>query len=132
MESRYSETPNKERVILTLNSISTTIDNLIEWNKDISSTDKYYDSPVGMQLLAANCTLLTAIGEGVNRINRLSPNFLDSNFPEIPWSDIIGMRNRIAHGYFELDAEIILDVINSDIPVLQDVISKAINLCARD
>lgn len=85
MESEYSNHSGNERILLTLNSIDQTIDNLIEWNKNITTADDYYTSPFGMQLLAANCTLITAIGEGINRINRISPNFLISIFPDIPW-----------------------------------------------
>lgn len=128
MESKSFESKNAERVLLTLNSILETIENLIDWNRNISSADDYYSSSLGMQLLAANCTLITAIGEGVNRINRLVPDFLKSNFPDIPWIDIIGMRNRIAHGYFELDADIVLDAVKTGIPPLQDAITKAINI----
>lgn len=81
--------------------------------------------------MAANCTLITAIGEGINRINRLAPDFLDSNFPDIPWLDIIGLRNRIAHGYFELDADIVLDAIKNAVPPLSEAILKAIAI-AKD
>ena len=128
MESKFFEAGNAERVLLTLNSISETIENLIDWNENVRSADDYYCSSGGMQLLAANCTLITAIGEGVNRINRLMPDFLKSNFPDIPWIDIIGMRNRIAHGYFELDAEIVLDAVKTGIPPLRDAIIEAINI----
>lgn len=78
-----------------------------------------------MQLLAANCTLITAIGEGINRINRIIPEFFDSNFHEVPWKAIIGMRNHIAHGYFELDAELIYETIVRDIPPLLEIITDA-------
>ncbi|MDE6300715.1 MAG: DUF86 domain-containing protein [Muribaculaceae bacterium] len=132
MESKYSESGKIERMLLTLYSVSRTIENLIEWNKDVVSAENYYNSPGGMQLLAANCTLITAIGEGINRINRLDPTFLNTNFPDIPWIDIIGMRNRIAHGYFELDADIVLDTVKTGIPPLQDSIQKAIELCKSD
>ena len=128
MESKFSENPNKERVLLTLNSISETIENLIDWNKAVNSIEDYYSSPGGMQLLAANCTLITAIGEGINRINRMMPDFLQTSFPKIPWIDIIGMRNRIAHGYFELDADIVLDAVKNDIPPLQHTILTAISI----
>lgn len=129
MESKSYNLEDKERIILTLNSISETIRNLIEWNMKVISADDYYSSPGGMQLLAANCTLITAIGEGINRINRLVPGFLSSHFPEIPWVDIIGMRNRLAHGYFELDAELVLDAVRNGIPSLQTAIIRAIEIC---
>ncbi|MDE6076297.1 MAG: DUF86 domain-containing protein, partial [Muribaculaceae bacterium] len=61
-------------------------------------------------------------------VNNKLPDFLNSNFPEIPWREIVGMRNRIVHGYFDLNAEIVLDAIRSGIPQLQEVIKKAILL----
>lgn len=128
MASKYSDR-DKERVLLTLKSIEDTICQLIEWNKSVKSADDYYKSQSGMQLLAANCTLLTAIGEGVNRINRIIPDFLQSNFPEIPWSAIVGMRNHIAHGYFELDADLVFEAVSNDIPTLLPTIQTASRLC---
>ena len=37
--------------------------------------------------------------------------------------------NRIAHGYFELDADIVLDAIKNGIPALRNAIHKAITIC---
>lgn len=128
MLSRYSES-EIQRALLTLESIEETIDQLIEWNQIVSSTEDYYSSPGGMQLLAANCTLITAIGEGINRIDRILPDFLQSNFPDIPWRAIVGMRNHIAHGYFELDADIVFEAVRNDIPPLRDTLRCAIKLC---
>lgn len=128
MPSEYSDNERTQRVSLTLQSIDKTIHQLIDWNKEVSSADDYYHSQVGMQLLAANCTLITAIGEGINRINRIMPDFLQSSFPDIPWIDIVGMRNRIAHGYFELDADILFEAVKNDIPPLSEIIAKAMDL----
>ena len=130
MQSLYSDS-TIDRILLTLESIEETIINLIEWNRNVKSAEDYYPTQTGMQLLAANCTLITAIGEGINRINKLSPDFLQTNFPNIPWRAIIGMRNHIAHGYFELDAEMVFDAIAYDIPSLQTTIQSAIRLCRQ-
>ena len=127
MPSQYSDN-DKQRALQTLQSVDETISRLIDWNANITSSDDYYSSQSGMQLLAANCTLITAIGEGINRINRILPDFLQSNFSEIPWKAIIGMRNHIAHGYFEIDADIIFDAISTDIADLQAAIKHASNL----
>ena len=126
MLSKYSDT-DKDRALLTLQSIEKTIDELIEWNKHIHSVEDYYSTQTGMQLLAANCTLITAIGEGVNRINRILPEYLSTAFPDIPWRAIIGMRNHIAHGYFELDADLVFEAVKEEIPVLDRTIAKAIS-----
>lgn len=126
MPSKYSDIEKSNRILLSLQSIEETINHAIEWNQNISTAEDYYKSSAGMQLLAANCTLISAIGEGVNRINRVFPEFLSSNFPEVPWIDIIGMRNRIVHGYFELDADLIFETISHDIPLLLQTIQSAI------
>lgn len=109
-----------------MQSIAKTIDELIAWNKNVHSVDDYYSTQTGIQLLAANCTLITAIGEGINRINRILPEYLSTAFPEIPWRAIIGMRNHIAHGYFELDADLIFEAVKEEIPVLKQTIVNAI------
>ena len=127
MQLQYSE--NKRlKAIQTLKSVFDTISQLIDWNRDIKSVDDYYTSEYGMQLLTANCTLITAIGEGINRVLRILPDFLQNNFADVPWLAIVGMRNHIAHGYFELDADLIFEAVNSEIPALKNIIAEAIEL----
>lgn len=48
MESEFSNPMVHEKVLLTLHSISETIDNIIEWNKDVDSAEDYYATPGGM------------------------------------------------------------------------------------
>lgn len=125
MESRYSDSA-KNRALQTHLSIEETIDRLIDWNKDIQSVDDFASCPTGMQLLAADAMLISAIGEGINNVNSKLPEFLTSNMPEIPWREIVGMRNHIVHGYFDLNADIVLDTIKTGIPPLREAIKKAI------
>lgn len=127
IQSKYSE-PNIGQGLLTLESIDKVIDDLVSWNEKVSSVEDYYSTQTGMQLLAANCTLITAIGEGVNRVNRILPDFLSDNFPDIPWRAIVGMRNHITHGYFELDADLVFEAIKEEIPDLKEAIVKSIRL----
>lgn len=44
--------------------------------------------------------------------------------PEIPWSRVAGMRNKIAHEYFGIDSEIIWKTIQEDIPRLKALMAK--------
>lgn len=127
-ESQYSK---KEygRILPTLESVEETICQLIDWNQSVACADDYYTSANGLQLLAANCTLITAIGEGINRVNRIAPGFLASNYPDIPWHAIVGMRNHIAHGYFELDADLIFEAVSVDIPPLLRAVRTVIKFC---
>lgn len=44
---------------------------------------------------------------------------LKSKFPEIEWSQIIGMRNVFAHEYFGIDSCLVWEIIKKDLPVLK-------------
>lgn len=54
------------------------------------------------------------IGEAANR---LSAEFREAH-STIPWKDIIGMRNILAHQYDKVETEAVWDVIHQDIPEL--------------
>lgn len=99
------------RIAGTLLQIKKAIEQLQDWNKDIQNVDDYYSTPEGMKNLAASCMLIEAIGEGVKQIDKLTQSRLLDERPEIPWQDVIGIRNHIAHGYFDIDGDIVLDVI---------------------
>ena len=54
------------------------------------------------------------IGEAASRV---SARTQDLN-PEIPWREIVGMRNRLVHAYFEVDVELLWETVQRDIPKL--------------
>jgi uncharacterized protein with HEPN domain len=39
---------------------------------------------------------------------------------DIPWKQVIGLRNRVVHGYGMLDKEVIWETVNGDIPLLYE------------
>ena len=106
------------RIAGTLLQIKKAIVQLQDWNKDIQNVDDYYSTPEGMKNLAASCMLIEAIGEGVRQIDKLTQSRLLDERPEIPWQDVIGIRNHIAHGYFDIDGDIVLDVIKNNLDEL--------------
>ena len=118
----FTSSNKKQRVIGLLEQIQTAIGQLKEWNADIKQADDYYLSPDGMQKLAASCMLIEAIGEGVHQIDDITEGKLFPERPEIPWEDVIGIRNHIAHGYFDIDGEVVYGVIKQDLdPLLEAV-----------
>lgn len=46
-----------------------------------------------------------------------APDFVDQH-PELPWRSMRGMRNRIAHGYFEVDLDIVWETVQTALPEL--------------
>lgn len=118
----FSSSNDYNRVKSTLNQIKTAISQLKEWNADIKSAEDYYCSSSGMQKLAASCMLIEAIGEGIKRIDQLTKGQLLIERPEIPWIDVMGIRNHIAHGYFDIDGYLIYETIRHDLDALQEAI----------
>ena len=102
--------------------IRTAIIQLKEWNNNVQSSDDYYCSPDGMKNLAASCMLIEAIGEGVKQIDKITDGKLLVKRPEIPWKDVIGIRNHLAHGYFDIDGDMVFDVIKNDLDSLLEAI----------
>ncbi len=61
---------------------------------------------------------LIVIGEIATKIERDFPNFAAEQ-SHIPWKSMRGMRNRIAHGYFEIDLSTVWDTLKTALPELQ-------------
>ena len=58
--------------------------------------------------------LLEIIGEAGARV----PNADRDRWPSIPWTDIVGMRNRIVHGYDVVNFDIVWSIVRNDLPQL--------------
>lgn len=43
-----------------------------------------------------------------------------SKFPEIPWDDIVAMRHRLVHAYFDINLDILWNTVQKDLPVLAE------------
>ena len=98
------------------------IHNLQEWNSSLHSVDDLLKSPEGMKTLAADCMLIEAIGEGFKKIDNRTNQQLLCHRPEIPWRQVMGMRDHIAHGYFDINTDFVWDVIQNDLqPLLEAV-----------
>ena len=123
----FTSYSKKEQVLSVFMQIEKAIEQLQEWNSNIHSANDYYLSPGGMQTLAASCMLIEDIGEGVNKIHRITEKQLLSKRGDIPWDDIIGLRNHIAHGYFDIDGDIVFSVVKEDLLSLLEAVRFFIN-----
>ena len=69
-----------------------------------------FDSNEDLRIVLTH--LVQTIGEAARRV---SPA-LQKDHPEVPWSDIIGMRHRIVHDYMDVDEDIVWDVVTFELP----------------
>ena len=110
-----------------LKQIRESIHNLELWNAPLSDVNDLLTSPDGMKTLAADCMLIEAIGEGVKRVDERTHQQLLPLRPEIPWKAVKGMRDHIAHGYFDINTDLVWDVVKNDLPALRDAIDYFID-----
>ena len=59
-----------------------------------------------LELALVKCVEI--IGEAASSVSKETRD----NFPQIPWPDITGMRNRLIHAYFEINTEIVWQTVN--------------------
>ena len=60
---------------------------------------------------------LIVIGEAATKVMDADPGFVQAN-AHIPWRAMRGMRNRIAHGYFDINLDLVWDTVQTALPTL--------------
>jgi uncharacterized protein with HEPN domain len=71
---------------------------------------------------------LEIVGEAASKISIK----IRKQFPQIPWQEIVGMRNRLIHAYFDIDHDIVWKTIREFLPLLIQEASKIIHLLEND
>lgn len=66
---------------------------------------------------------LEIIGEAVKRL----PESLRGDHPDVPWRDIAGARDVVVHEYFQLDLELVWEMLRSDVPQLARRVSEILS-----
>ncbi|MBW2059681.1 MAG: DUF86 domain-containing protein [Deltaproteobacteria bacterium] len=64
--------------------------------------------------------LIEIIGEAANRVSKTT----QEKHRDVAWSQIIGMRNRLIHGYDVIDYEMLYDTVTADLPPLIAVLER--------
>ena len=114
----------REMVEAMLGKIEQAIERILDNSRPIDSYHYYLVSPGGMERLESTCMLLMAIGEGLKGIDKLTEKLLFAKYPEVDWKGAMGMRDIIAHHYFDLDAEVVYDVVKNYLPFMLATIKK--------
>ncbi len=66
--------------------------------------------------------LVEIVGEAASSVSR----DMQSQYPQIPWSQIVSTRNRLIHGYDFLDFDILWQTITEDLPELIAILEKIV------
>ncbi len=82
----------------------------VEMALDRSREDMDADRQLNLSLVR----LLEIVGEAAARVSQESRN----KYSDIPWMAIVGLRNRLIHGYADVDLDIVWDIVRHDLPTL--------------
>lgn len=83
-----------------------------------------HDLYINRMLSLSIVHLLEIIGEAANKV---SPEF-QRKYDKIPWKSIVGMRNRLIHGYYDINLDIVWKTVVADIPPLLEELKKIVNV----
>ncbi len=94
----------------SLNDILEAARKAIEFVDEINSENLADDDKTEYAVIRA----LEIVGEAARRI----PKSFRENHPDIPWSEMAGMRDKLIHGYFGVDLDVVLKTVHEDLPPL--------------
>ena len=67
--------------------------------------------------------LLEIIGEAARGVSK---EFREDH-PDLPWKKMVGMRDRLIHGYFDINLDVVWETVNNDLPYLVSRIEDILN-----
>ena len=107
---------SKREVRLYLTDIDDSISTIISYTEGMT-----YDQLLGDRKTREAIILnFVVIGEAIKKI---PPEIID-RYPDVPWKEFAGMRDKLVHGYFSISPMIMWETIRNDLPPLADVVKK--------
>lgn len=79
--------------------------------------DSFYDQIVIQDAVMRN---LEVMCESIKKL----PDEWKSSEPDIPWHRIVGFRNKLAHDYFDIDLDVVWDIVENYLPDLEIAVEK--------
>ena len=115
-----------EIVMDSLLKIRKAVETILERASVVTDPNELLCSPGGMMRLDAICMNLIALGEAVKGLEKLTHGQLLPRYPEVYWSGVMRMRDKIAHHYFEIDTDVVFLTVQQDVPKMKEVIERMI------
>ena len=95
-----------------------TVQEVVSFTRNKSHDDLTKDRVLNLALTR----LLEVLGEAATRV----PEEFRKKYPELPWQQIIGLRNRLIHAYDQVDLEIPWEIVSEDLPRLSKQLDQII------
>ena len=109
----------KEEFLDYIEDIIEAIDDAMSFVKGMEYDDFLKDR----KTIYAVTRAIEIIGEAVKKI----PELVKNRYPQIPWRDMAGMRDKLIHEYFGVNLRAVWDTVKQDIPNLKPSFDKILN-----
>src|ERR1035441_8393096 len=90
------------------------VNRILEYTAKVSEQE-FFASQLLQDAVVRNIEI---IGEAAKNLLEAGPEFA-AKYPSIPFGQIYGMRNRVAHGYFAVSTAMVWDSVQVDLPDLR-------------
>lgn len=117
----------KEEILLLLEQIRDSLIIIIDRAYVVNKVEDFTHSADGMMRLDSICMQLVTVGEAIKNVDKYTNKELLPKYPSIDWRSVMGLRDIIAHQYFNVDAEIIFRIVKVNIADLLIVIERIIS-----
>lgn len=84
----------------------------------VAGEKEFQDSALIQDAIVRN---LEIVGEAAQNVRRVAPDFA-AEHADVPWELMYAMRNRITHGYFDINLPVVWQTVRKDLPVLAEQI----------
>jgi len=113
---RYDEHESEAECREYLSDMRDAIRPALEFSKDVTFEEFRNNREKQFSIIHA----LEIVGEAAKQV----PASVREEYPAIPWRDIVGMRDRLVHGYFSVNLERLWNTIRDDLPDLERKLNK--------
>ncbi|OUD14484.1 HepT-like ribonuclease domain-containing protein [Thioflexithrix psekupsensis] len=115
-----------ENIIEQLETILNALRRIPRRFAGIKTATDFSQSEEGIDKLDAICMILIAAGEAFKRLDQKTEGQLLIHYPQVDWKGVKGVRDVIAHGYFDVDSEQLFNLCRDDIPILIQTVQQMI------
>jgi len=116
--------PDMSLIRERLEQIEESLNRIVRRSSGIKSADDFMANDDNLDKLDAIAMMLIAIGEIFKKIDLETDGLWLTKYPEIDWHGVIGLRDVLAHDYFDIDAEEIYKICRRDIPQLLNTVQR--------
>jgi len=111
-------------VLALLDQISEALNTIVARTHSMKGPNEFTATAEGKERLDGICMLFIALGESLKNLDKVTKGELLARHPQIDWAGVKGLRDIIAHHYFDVDSDTVYWVCKNEAPHLLSVVQE--------